>query len=378
LNEFFEKSNSEMRIEKKKTPLKYRTTRAQEMRIAASRKQHYDQSHDDKESTKKNLIQSIKSNIDTLNESLKNKSNAETGLSYYEQSRNLDKVMFETIDSTVRNRTFRQNDTLMSKNLDKVMFETIDSTVRNRTFRQNDTLMSKNLDKVMFETIDSTARDRTFRQNDTLMSKNLDKVMFETIDDTVRDSFQLQSKHNMTSKSQMNQSNYSLLNKVDMDSTNDITVHNPHVNYEHKYNHYLQPNNAVINESDGDDVFYETATQQQQQQPKVVQFGRTYVLNTTNPTSDDSTTNAKNNSNNNNSNNAEMVESRDYSDDHEKSYSSSTHSTHTSDRTTPRSSANNKYDIKSYDSTLANTDKIPSTQPESNKYSHSKEDYFEK
>lgn len=308
------------------------------MRIAASRRHQYnEQSPDpsvtfsnDQHTTKQTLIRSIKSNIDTLNESLKQNSDES---SLYEHSRNLDKVMFETIDSTVR-------DTVPSKNLDKVMFETIDSTVRD---------------------------NRTFKQNDTLMSKNLDKVMFETIDDTVRDSFQTQQpRHN---KSQLNQSNYSLLNKVEMDSTNDITVQNPHVNYiEHKYNHYQQHSNTMedfkeeseADEDNDDDVFYEQQNQQQQL-PKTVQFGRTYVLNTSaNPTSDESTNKVSAH---------KLADSHDYSGS-DKSYSQ-TSASHSAQPKNVRQ--HSELDFHSYESSVTNTTHKP--RAPSNQYST---DYLEK
>lgn len=318
------------------------------MRIAASRRQQQNEQSpgpsvsfsNDQHTTKQTLIRSIKSNIDTLNESLKQNIDES---SLYEHSRNLDKVMFETIDSTVRGNN-------------------------SRTLKQNDTVLSKNLDKVMFETIDSTVRDiRTFKQNDTLMSKNLDKVMFETIDDTVRDSFQTQwSKHN---KSQLNQSNYSLLNKVEMDSTNDMTVHNPHVNYEHKYNHYQQHSNTMEDfkeepeaeeEDNDDDVFYE----QKNQQPKTVQFGRTYVLNTSaNPTSDESTNKVSGH---------KLADSQDYSkSDKSHSQSSASHSTQLIQPNNAQQYS--EADFHSYESSVTNATNKP-TEP-SNQYLN---DYLEK
>lgn len=71
-----------------------------------------------------------------------------------------------------------------------------------------------------------------------------------------------------------------------MDSTNDCTMNtNAQIHYEQAYNHYQAQKNFVDeNSSDDDDVFEEP------QNAKVVQFGRTYVLNTSaNPTSEEST-----------------------------------------------------------------------------------------
>ncbi len=84
-----------------------------------------------------------------------------------------------------------------------------------------------------------------------LLSRNLDKVMFETIDSTIKDTSLFKTHKSM---------NFSLLNKVEMDATNECTVNDRH---------------TLAN-------IEETASSIFDQSPKVknVQFGNTYILST--------------------------------------------------------------------------------------------------
>ena len=81
----------------KNQPLKYGTTRAHEMRVSANR---VVPSQNDRKVEK--LTKKIISNIDEINTSFATTFNNSNTKDQTLMSRNIDKVLFETIDSTVR------------------------------------------------------------------------------------------------------------------------------------------------------------------------------------------------------------------------------------------------------------------------------------